>query len=113
MLPIGLLSPLPIPQQVWEDISLDFVDGSPKAEGKYIILVVGDRLTKYTHFIPMPHPYTTQQSAKLFYDKVFKLHELPKSIVSDRDTIIFSFGKNFSNYKNKDEPKFGKSPTNR
>lgn len=86
---------------------------SPKAEGKYIILVVGDRLTKYTHFIPMPHPYTTQQSAKLFYDKVFKLHELPKSIVSDRDTIIFSFGKNFSNYKNKDEPKFGISPTNR
>jgi len=49
-----------------------------------------DRLTKYAHFLPVKHPYTAATIAQLFMDHVVKLHGLPASIVSDRDTIFVS-----------------------
>jgi hypothetical protein len=50
----------------WTHISLDFVEGLPKSEGKDVNLVVVDRFTKYAHFIPLSHPYTVKQVADLF-----------------------------------------------
>ncbi|GAU35788.1 hypothetical protein TSUD_56650 [Trifolium subterraneum] len=58
--PGGLLQPLPIPEQIWEDISMDFITGLPKSKGYEAIL------------------------------EIIRLHGIPLTIVSDRDPIFIS-----------------------
>ncbi|KAL0395989.1 UNVERIFIED_CONTAM: Transposon Ty3-I Gag-Pol polyprotein [Sesamum calycinum] len=84
----GLLQPLAIPTQAWSSISMDFIEGLPKSEGKDCILVVVDRLTKYAHFIALTHPFSTESVARTFMDSVYKLHGLPVNIFSDRDKVF-------------------------
>ncbi|KAJ3702949.1 hypothetical protein LUZ61_006654 [Rhynchospora tenuis] len=88
--PAGLLQPLPIPTKIWADISIDFIDGFPKVHGKSVILTVVDRLSKYSHFIALAHPYTAQSVAVVFFENIVKLHGIPESIVSDRDPVFTS-----------------------
>ncbi|KAL0446032.1 UNVERIFIED_CONTAM: hypothetical protein Slati_1731100 [Sesamum latifolium] len=66
----GLLQPLPIPEQVWSYMSMDFIEGLPQSYGKDSISVVVDRLTKYSHFIPLKQPYTAASIAKIFFDNI-------------------------------------------
>jgi hypothetical protein len=82
--PVGLLQPLQVPSVVWADIAVDFIEGLPHVGGKSCIITVVDRFSKCAHFLPLGHPYTTNSVALLFFDNI-KLHDIPSSIVSDRD----------------------------
>jgi hypothetical protein len=84
----GLLQPLPIPPFPWHTISLDFVEGFPKSRGYDVIMVVIVKLTKYGHFLPLKHPFTATQVAKVFLDGIYKLHGLLQGIISDRDEVF-------------------------
>jgi hypothetical protein len=53
-------------------------------------LVVVDKFSKFAHFIPLRHPFTTFSVAKLFLDNIYKLHGMPASIISDRDRVFTS-----------------------
>ncbi|MCH79343.1 hypothetical protein A2U01_0000091, partial [Trifolium medium] len=88
--PGGLLQPLPIPNAIWEELSIDFITGLPKSKGFDAILVVVDRLSKYSHFILLKHPYSAKSIAELFVKEIVRLHGIPSSIVSDRDPIFMS-----------------------
>ena len=64
--PVGLLQPLPIPIKPWSAVSMDFVNGLPTSRRLDIVMVVVDRLTKYVHFIGLPHSYSAAKVAALF-----------------------------------------------
>jgi hypothetical protein len=82
-----LLSPLPVPEGAWQTISLDFIEGLPRSGSSNCILVVVDKFSKCNHFIPLLHLFIV---ATIFLDQVYKYHELPKAIISDRDRIFLS-----------------------
>lgn len=87
---LGLLQPLPIPEGPWENIAMDFIEGLLHSGHKNSILVVVDKLTKYGHFIPLKYPYTAKKVADVFLKEIYKLFGLPKSIVTDRDSLFTS-----------------------
>lgn len=70
---------------------MDFIKGLPKSHGYEVIFVVVDRLTKFVDFIPLPHPYTTVKVVAVFMKDVCKVHGMPKTIVSDKDSFHSPF----------------------
>jgi hypothetical protein len=82
----GLLQPLPIPTRPWSSISMDLITDLPLTScGHDAIIVVVDRLTKLAHFIPCTTKCSALDVAKMFHDNIFRLHGIPKEIISDRD----------------------------
>jgi hypothetical protein len=55
----GLLQPLPVLDGAWQMITMDFVEGFPWSGNANHIHFVVDKFTKYVHFLPSRHPYTT------------------------------------------------------
>ncbi|XP_060210958.1 uncharacterized protein LOC132637972 [Lycium barbarum] len=78
-------------QQLVRTIHTSGLGGLPKPEGKDTIMVIVDRYSKYAYFLSISHPFTAAQVARVFMDQVYKLHGLPKSIVSDRDKVFLSY----------------------
>lgn len=89
--PAGLLQPLPIPEWKWETISMDFIIGFPKSrKNNDSIMVVVDKLSKSAHFILVQSTYRFVHVAHIFMQNIFRLHGLPKTIISDRDVKFTS-----------------------
>jgi len=65
----GLLQPLSIPSQCWEEVSMDFITRLPKSEEKSVIMVVVDRLTKYAHFFALSHPFKANTVSTTFMEQ--------------------------------------------
>jgi hypothetical protein len=75
----GLLQPLPIPEQKWESISMNFITSLSRVQSRDCIFVVVDRLTKLAHFFAIPTDYRVIQVEELFFREVFWLRIVLKT----------------------------------
>jgi hypothetical protein len=89
--PAGLLQPLPIPENKWELVTINFITKFPRKTRKHdSIMVVVDKLTRCVHFVSMKTTHTTTNIAEIYKRKIARLHGIPKEIVLDRDTKFTS-----------------------
>src|SRR5260370_13063932 len=86
----SLLKQLPIPGQPWESILMDFIKQLPMSEGFTVILVIVDRLTKQSLFIPTHNTVDAPQLAQLFLTHIFLKHSTPGHVTSDHSTEFMS-----------------------
>ncbi|CAI7858988.1 unnamed protein product [Closterium sp. NIES-54] len=82
----GILQPLPVPEQPWQVVSLDFITGLPPTNaGHDAILVVIDKFSKMGHFIPTHTTAQTEETAQLFLKHIISQHGIPTTLISVRD----------------------------
>uniref|UniRef100_A0A9J8BP41 Integrase catalytic domain-containing protein n=1 Tax=Cyprinus carpio carpio TaxID=630221 RepID=A0A9J8BP41_CYPCA len=89
-LPEGKLVPLPIPEQPWTHIGVDFMTDLPPSQGFTSVLVVVDRFSKSCKLIPLKGLPTALQMAEALFHLVFCHFGLPEDIVSDRGPQFIS-----------------------
>ena len=80
---VSELQPLFIPDAQWDMLSVDFMVELLESSGHDTVMTVVDAVSKRVHFIPMYMTVTVEGAARLFLHYVWKLHSLPKCVVSN------------------------------
>ncbi|KAI3790531.1 hypothetical protein L2E82_03636 [Cichorium intybus] len=89
--PSGLLQQPSIPEWKWECIAMDFITKLPRTSSGYdSIWVVIDRLTKSAHFLAIKETDKMEKLTRTYLREIVRLHGIPTSIISDRDTRFTS-----------------------
>lgn len=92
--PAGKLHTLPIPSKPWDSIGMDFVGPFPEVEVEHrkfnYLWVIVCRLTSMVHLIPVHTTMTASQLSAVYMREIVRLHGLPTSIVSDRNSKFTS-----------------------
>jgi len=81
----GFLKPLPVPERIWREISVDFVVDLPLSNDCKNLLVITDRLSKGV-ILEACNDMSAEWVAETFIRRFYRLHGLPTAIVSDRGT---------------------------
>ena len=86
----GLLQPLPVVEQPWRDLVIDFKKMPESKKGNNNLFVSIDRLTKISWSIPTRDSATAALAARLYYQGPYRIFGLPRSVVSDRGPQFIS-----------------------
>lgn len=81
----GLYCSLPIPESIWEDLSMDFILGLPKTQRGSTRFLLVDKFSKLSHFLPCKKTSNAIYVGNIFFKEIVQLNGIPKFIVSDGD----------------------------
>jgi len=81
---VGELQPLSVPDAQWDTLSVNFMVELLESSRHDAVMTVIDSVSKRVHFVLMHTTVTVEGAARLFLHHVWKLHDLPKRVVSDR-----------------------------
>jgi hypothetical protein len=84
------LYPLRVPPRPWHTVGLDYLTHLLVSNGFDSLLIVVDHLTRMAHFLPCTESVTTKETANTFSQGVYRLHGLPRVLVTDRDRKFVS-----------------------
>ena len=94
---VGLLHRLEVAEWKWEHVMMDFMTHLSRTSQRHdAVWVIVDRLTKSAYFLSVRMTFTLEEFCKLYIREIVQLHEVPVSLVSDRDPIFTThFWKSF------------------
>ena len=79
----GELHPLEIPEGPWQDISIDMIGPLPRSNRMDAIVVIVDRFTKMIRLKAMTTSISSEGIAKIYRDEIWKIHGVPRTILSN------------------------------
>jgi hypothetical protein len=79
------LYPLHVPPRPWHTVGLDYSTHLLESNGFNSVMIVVDHLIRMAHFLPCTETAIAEETATLFLHGVYRLHGLPRVLVSDRD----------------------------
>ena len=77
------LHPLEIPKEPRQEISIDIIRQLPNSNGMDTILVIVDWFMKMIRLKAMTMNISSEGIAKIYRNEIWKLHGVPKTILSD------------------------------
>ena len=80
----GKLHPLEIPQGLWQEISIDIIGPLPTSNGMDAIVIIADWFTKMICLKVTMTNVLSEGITKIYRDDIWKLHGIPRKILSDR-----------------------------
>jgi len=89
-LPLGKHHPLPIPLRPWDSIGMDFMGPFPESKGFNYLWVVICHIMSMVHLILVHTTMTATQLSWIYRREIVRLHGLPNTIVSDRNSKFTS-----------------------
>ena len=77
------LHPLAIPQGSWQEISINIIRLLPRSNGMDTIVIIVDWFIKMIQLKAMITNISSEGIGKIYRDKIWKLHGVPRKILSD------------------------------
>ena len=79
------LYPLKTPEELWQEISIDIIGPLSKSDGKDAIVVIVDQFTKIIWLKVTTTNILSEEIAKIYQNKIWKLHGIPQVVLSKRE----------------------------
>lgn len=86
----GEYKSLPVADKLWQHVSMYFILAVPRTKKERDVIIVVVEFSKMAHFIAGNIVDDAKYVAKLYFLEIVKLHRIPKSIVSNRDSRFLS-----------------------